>query len=289
MYITEITRKQMLVKELTRKRTLGEHLNDDEWLILIKSKPSELQYVPQQSLQMCFAAVTQSPQALQYVDPEFAIQASAMLAVLENPMLIFDIWAKDEVELSQEIHVAAMKKAPEEILSEAWEVNMIFEQEVYAAAMELDGTLLSYVDSPERDGVIDLALDNAPCAIEGLSFEEKTRARCRRVVSRDGMLLEFAIQDSIDVCIDAVRQNPMAIKFVDAEWQTPVVFVEAMKSASEHNQLLAFMNQFYALQNWSLPLKSQMIAFVHNVASLNVVLFPEPLVRDLLDCSLQLR
>ncbi|PUE22422.1 hypothetical protein B9Z38_16195 [Limnohabitans sp. MMS-10A-160] len=258
-------------------------------MVLIKKTPSELQHVPQQTLQMCFAAVTENHQALEYVDPEFAEQASLMIAVLENPMSILDIWSKGEIEISQEIFVAAMQKEPEKILSEAWEINMLFEQDVYAAALKLDGTLIQLIDSPQRDGVIDVALNHSPFAIEHLSSEEKTHARCLSVVNRDGMLLEFVIQDSIDICIAAVHQNPMAIKFVDLAWQTPVVFVEAMKKASECNQLLPFMSQFYTLQHWSPPLKSQLIAFVHTVASLNAGSFPEPLVRDLLDCSLQLR
>lgn len=289
MYITEITRRQMYVNELMGKRILGEHLNDDEWLILIKSKPSELQYVPQQTLQMCFAAVTKNPEALKHVDPEFAEQASTMIAVLKNPMSILDIWSKDEIELSHEIFTAAVSKDPERILSEAWEINMIFEQDAYEAALKLDGTLIQLIDPPQRNNVIDLALDHSPCAIEYLSLEEKTHARCLRVMNRDGMLLEFAVQDSIDICIAAVSQNPMAIKLVNPEWRTPVVFVEAMKKASMCNQLPAFMNEFYTLQNWSIPLKSQLIAFVNTVASLDAGSYPEPLVRDLLDCSLQLR
>ena len=279
----------MYVTELTRKRILGEHLNNDEWLRLITNEPSELQFVPQQTLQMCFAAVAQNSQALRYVEPNFAEQASQMVDVLNNPMSILDILCRGDAELPQEIYVAAVSKDPEGILSEAWQINMFFEQNVYEVALKLDGTLIRYIDPPQRYGVIDLALDHAPCAIEHLSLEEKTHARCLRVVSRDGMLLEFAVQDSIDICTAATHRNPMAIKFVEPAWQTPVVFVEAMKKASECNQLLAFMNQFYALQNWSFPLKSQLIAFVNNVSSLDAGSFPEPLVRDLLDCSLQLR
>lgn len=279
----------MYVTELTRKRILGEHLSNDEWLRLIKTESSELRHVPQQTLQMCFAAVTQNPQALKYVFPEFVEQASQMVEILKNPMSILDIWCKGDAKLSQEIYVAAMNKDPEGILCEAQQINMFFEQDIYEVALKLDGTLIRYIDPPQRYGVIDLALDHAPSAIEYLSLEEKTHARCLRLINMDGMLLEFAVQDSIDICIAAVCQNPMAIKFINPAWQTPVVFVEAMKKAAECNLLPAFMNQFYTLQNWSIPLKSQLIAFVNTVASLDAGSYPEPLVRDLLDCSLQLR
>ncbi len=279
----------MFIIELKRKRILKQALSNDLWLTLIQADPSELAHVPQQTLEMCFAAVSKDATALKYVDPVFSDQASAMIAVLEKPSSFFDIDHQFGSSLPIEIAIAAVRKDPHKLLIDAWDMCFIFDRTVYAAALKLDGTLIDYIDPPDRNQLIDLALRTTPSAIVNLSGPEKTHQRCLDVVLRDGMLLEHTVQGSADICTNAILQNPMAIEFVQQLWQTPELFLTAMQTASDQGQLQPFINCFFVKSNWSLPLKAQLLGLVNTVLALDPVAYPDHLVQKLVLNSLKLR
>jgi hypothetical protein len=279
----------MKILGLKEKLILGQELSQDQWLTLITAEPMKLGRAPNQTLELCYAAVTKDSSTLRYVDPLFLDKASAMIAVLENPSCIFDIASQFGDVLPIEIAVAAVRKKPLDILSNAWDCCFKFDSEVYVAALELDGTLIEYIDPPVRDQLIDLALHTSPNAIINIKDSEKTNQRCLDAVSRDGMLLEHAVQGSADICTEAIRQNPMAIEFVNPAWQTPEIFFIAMQKASDQGLLQSFMNCFFLQSNWSLTLKAQLLGLVNTVLVLDPIAYPDHLIKQIIQHSLKLR
>ncbi len=279
----------MKILGLKQKLILGQNLSHDQWLTLIIDDPIKLERVPTQTLELCYAAVTKDSSALRYVDPVFKDKASAMIAVLEKPSCIFDIASQFGDVLPIEMAIAAVRKEPLSILSMAWDWSFNFDSEVYVAALELDGTLIDYIDPPVREQLIDLALHTSPTAIISLSDLEKTHQRCLDAVSRDGLLLEHAVQGSADICTQAIRQNPMAIQFVDPSWQSPEIFFVAMQTASDQGQLKSFLNCFFVQSNWTLTLKAQLLGLVNTVLALDPIAYPDYLINQIVQHSLKMR
>ncbi|MDR1984220.1 MAG: DUF4116 domain-containing protein [Prevotellaceae bacterium] len=176
----------------------------------VKQNGWALKYVKEQTPEMCMEAVKESGFALDYVKeqtPEICMEA-----VKQNGLALH--YVKEQ---TPEIDMAAVKES-------GFALDYVKEQtpEICMEAVKQNGWALKYVKEQTPEMCMEAVKEN------GLALKhvkERTPEICMEAVKQDGLALEFVKEQTPEMCMEAVKQNGLALKLIKE--QTPEITITA--------------------------------------------------------------
>lgn len=186
LYITKLEDPDIdLIKlALSKDGTLIEFFENTSELnsIALKNNGLSLQYIEHQTEKECIMAVSQNPKAIEYVKEK----TKAIYDVLVEKYPEFAINCQDSLDIDQ---LTKMINAKPDLIKKVRR------------------------QTPE---MCEIALKNNPCNIEFCWF--LTKKLVMEILKKDGLLLKFltgtSYEEDEDVCIEAVKNAPMALKYL---------------------------------------------------------------------------
>jgi hypothetical protein len=174
-----------------------------------------LEYVKDQSPELCMAAVKQDGYALKYVKEQ--TPELCMAAVKQNGYAL------------QFVKEQTLELCMEAVQEDGSALRFVKEQtpELCMAAVKRSGWVLEFVkdQSPE---LCMAAVKKSGYALRVV--KEQTPELCMTAVKRSGYILRFVKEQTPEICMEAVKQDGWALEFVKE--QTPELCVEAVKKTN---------------------------------------------------------
>ena len=178
----------------------------DLWVRILKLNGMELQFVKNQTTELCEMAINQDWRALQYVIDQ--TEKLCLLAIWQNGYAI-----KHVKHQTKTLCVAAILKQPHAlkyVKNKTYELCMI--------ALCKDGNTLQYIDWLPLDEMYMIAISSNPMALKYILSIHQTDVLCRIAVMGEGMALEYVANKTKLICELAVLMDSRAVKFVGPEF-----------------------------------------------------------------------
>ena len=187
-------------------------LESMNYMEMVRQDGMALQYVKEQTPEICMEAVKQNGWALEYVEeqtPEICMEA-----VKQNGLVLQ--YVKEQ---TPEICMEAVKQ-------NEWALTYVKEQtsEIYLEVVKHDGMALQYVKEQTPEICMEAVKQNG-WALEYV--KEQTPEICLEAVKQDGLALSDVKEQTPEICLEAVKQDGLVVQFV--EEQTPEICLEAVK------------------------------------------------------------
>ena len=164
-----------------------------------------LQYVKEQTNEMCILAVQRYGSALQYVNEQ--TEYICKLAVQQDGSTL-----KYVKEQTHEICILAIQQ-----YCHALKYVKIQTPEICILAVQQNGYALRHIQEQTEELCI-LAVQKCGLALEYV--ETQTDNICKLAVQQDGLSLEFVNEQTAEICKLAVQQNGRALKYVKEQFKT---------------------------------------------------------------------
>jgi hypothetical protein len=208
-------------------------LTEEFCLIAVKQNGSALQYVPPkyQTYNVCKSAIKQNPSAKKYILNVDLYDATknmlvdqAMKFVSRDGTLLEMV---EEDNQTEEMCIMAIQNNPNAINFVANKTEKILKlvedlQNIYIQKETNIINNYNYINVKNIVKSFDLATN-----------KEQTDEECKSAVMKDGLQLKFVIEQTPEICMMAIKQNPEALKFV----VIPQTF-EMCRCAIEQNGLM---------------------------------------------------
>ena len=204
---------------------------------LITVNGLSLKYIDKQTFELCYLAVKQNGNALEFVKPELMTKELCHLSVQQNGDALE--FVKPELMTKEMCKLAVQQNG----LSLRFVIPELITDEIYKLAVQQNGLSLRHV-KPElmTDEICKLAVQQNGLSLYRVKPELITDEICKLAVQQNGLCLYHVKLELMtgEICKLAVQQNGLSLRFVIPELMTD----EICKLAVQQNcDALKFVNK----------------------------------------------
>jgi len=179
------------------------NLSNYERIKMIKGNWLFLKYFKNQTEEECITAVRQSSNALQYVNNQ--TYKICLEAIKVNPLALSMVINKTSA-----LCLEAVKMNPTALQYVPPQMQTI---EICKEALVRDGMCLKFINNQTERLCYEALISSKGAAFN--LIHNKTKFLCKEAMKIDGNLLIYVPDKSFDICMEAIKQNPFAIRYVE--------------------------------------------------------------------------
>lgn len=233
-----------------------DRLTNYEVFLLVKKNWTFLKHVKDQTEELCLEAIRQNSNALQYVKCQ--THKMCIEAVRQNPHAIALVTYK-----SPSLCMEAIIQDPQCL---QYVPSYLQTNDICMEALKKDGNTLKYIENQ----TVQMCIKSLETS-GGQTFtliKNKTDVICKAAVKIDGLLLFHVPEQTYEIILEAVKQNPMAIRYCNfsilGEQEAETIIIEAIKVKGE---ILKYLDKKYHTKNvclFALEMNRNNINFIKN-------------------------